>query len=341
MRFRTFIKGILICVSLIASTVTYAQSAQDYLAKGINAYANDSLTAAVDYFSKAIKLDPKLNEAYLQRGNAYYTLRKYQNAYDDYAVLTTRGIRQPEVYARKASLLDSAGYKDKAIIEYSNAIHFDSTQGSYYAARGDLYFQKEDFIHAVADFEKAVNRKFISSEIYSKYGYSLMRLNKDKPAVVCFTKAIALEPKDYMDYANRAYTYYDMHDLDLAITDFEHYLENVPDDVHAWYYLARSQEEQGYNKEAIQSFRKVLALKNGYEETWFHLGIVYGNLKDFKDAMDAFDEAVKQSPDKGYLYYNRGVAKLNLGIPHCDDMKKAVSLGYKQAEEVIKSTNCK
>ena len=61
------------------------KDAHFYREQGIESYRNGNLTVAVADFDRAIRLDPNLEEAYIDRGIALYRLRKFDRAFADVA----------------------------------------------------------------------------------------------------------------------------------------------------------------------------------------------------------------------------------------------------------------
>jgi tetratricopeptide (TPR) repeat protein len=86
--------------------------------------------------------------------------------------------------------------------------------------------------------------------------------------------------------------------------------------------------QQQYDS-AIASFKRVTQQNSAYYFTWGFLGLAYSSSGQYQNAVQAFSLAIKQYPDNGSLYYNRGVAKgkLSAGSDFCDDFRKAMELG--------------
>ena len=60
-------------------------TAKEYFEKGLEAGNNGNHKAAIEYFSKAIELEPKYAEAYFNRGNAKFKLSNYTGAIEDFS----------------------------------------------------------------------------------------------------------------------------------------------------------------------------------------------------------------------------------------------------------------
>ena len=50
----------------------------------ISLYKKKNINEAIDYFSKAIAVDPKSTEAYFARGASFEIMKDFENAKEDY-----------------------------------------------------------------------------------------------------------------------------------------------------------------------------------------------------------------------------------------------------------------
>ncbi len=63
--FNLFLAHIFFCVS-----ISYGQSAEEFHKSGIQKFELKEYSSAIDFFDKAIKIDPKFSVAYADRGKA-------------------------------------------------------------------------------------------------------------------------------------------------------------------------------------------------------------------------------------------------------------------------------
>lgn len=121
---------------------------------------NDSLKQglydkAIEFFTKAIELNPKYVEAYKNRGNAYLNKKLYDNAMDDYNKAIELNPEYAPPYNNRGLIYFFKGLYDKAIKEYNKAIELDSKFVIAYRNRGNAYKKKGMDKEAEADFKKA------------------------------------------------------------------------------------------------------------------------------------------------------------------------------------------
>jgi tetratricopeptide (TPR) repeat protein len=127
----------------------------------------DSL-AAVSSFTEAIRLNPKAEEPYYHRANAYYKLGNYKAAVEDYTEVIRQntgrfGFSSP-AYWNRARAYEKLGEKQKAISDWTQVISESASSAEAYFFRGNMYRDlgnKESAIseaqrgYAIADYKAA------------------------------------------------------------------------------------------------------------------------------------------------------------------------------------------
>ena len=120
-------------------------------------YANivqDNKKAIEDY-TRAINLDPKYINAYVERSFLYGLNGKYSKAISDANVAIKLNPKNPIPYRIRGDWnLKLANY-DNALKDYNKAIILEPDFGPTYAARGEVYQLKKLNAKAIEDFNKA------------------------------------------------------------------------------------------------------------------------------------------------------------------------------------------
>lgn len=133
--------------------------------------------AAVSSFTQAIRLNPKAEEPYYHRANAYAAIGNYKAAVADY----TEVIRQNTgkvgfssvAYWNRARAYEKLGEKQKAIsdltylISSSNNLNVDE-----YLLRGNLYRDLGDKTSAISDYKSAEN--ILQQSLNGVFGTGMM-----------------------------------------------------------------------------------------------------------------------------------------------------------------------
>jgi tetratricopeptide (TPR) repeat protein len=144
----------------------------------------DSL-AAVSSFTEAIRLNPKAEEPYYHRANAYYKLGNYKAAVEDYTEVIRQntgrfGFSSP-AYWNRARAYEKLGEKQKAISDWTQVISESASSAEAYFFRGNMYRDlgnKESAIseaqrgYAIADYKAA--EKLFQQYLDGVFGTGMM-----------------------------------------------------------------------------------------------------------------------------------------------------------------------
>jgi len=133
-------------------------SASDYVRSGASHYKKQDYDKAIEDANAAIRLDPKLWNAYGLRAMAYNEKKDYNKAIEDYTIVIRLKPDFAEAYNGRAWIYAWNLKKefDRAIADANQAIKLDPKDASYYDTRGWAYFGKGDYNNATDDFNKAI-----------------------------------------------------------------------------------------------------------------------------------------------------------------------------------------
>lgn len=104
---------------------------------------------------KAIQKDPRMAEAYNNRGNAYRELKKYREALQDYNQAISLDPQFVIAYGNRGNVYYDQQNYPMAIRDYNKAISLDSSYHRAYLNRGLAYHQMKRIDLACQDFTRA------------------------------------------------------------------------------------------------------------------------------------------------------------------------------------------
>lgn len=145
----------------------------DYLSMGhFQEDCQKDSRAAVSSFTQAIWLNPKAEEPYYHRANAYAAIGNYKAAVADY----TEVIRQDTgkfglssaAYSNRARAYEKLGEKQKAISDLTRSISSPYPSVDEYLLRGNLYKDLGNKESAKADYKTA--EKLLQEYLNGSYG---------------------------------------------------------------------------------------------------------------------------------------------------------------------------
>jgi tetratricopeptide (TPR) repeat protein len=116
--------------------------------------------AAISFFTQAIQLNPKAEESYYDRGNAYYKIGNYKAAVEDYTQIINQNNTdslsfRSYAYYQRSRAYEKLDEKQKAISDWTEVIRGDNSFAEAYISRGNLYKAIRDKENAITDYKAA------------------------------------------------------------------------------------------------------------------------------------------------------------------------------------------
>ena len=131
-------------------------------------------------------------------------------------------------------------------------------------------------------------------------------------AIVAFSDAMRLDPKNALAFANRGTAYGKKGDNDRAIADFNEAIRLDPNYALAFFNRALTYSKKGDNDRAIADYTEAIRLKPDVAMTFNNRGFLYFKKGDTRRAIADFDEAIRLDPKSALAFCNRGNAKLKI-----------------------------
>lgn len=200
---------VLLVITTITTVAAQSQpdSAATYMARGKVAFAKGDFAAAIESFSKAIKMKPRWAPAYVERGIARRMDGDLDQAIEDFDEATRLDSRTTQnnggvaqAYTNHGQILAMRFQLDEAIIDFDKAIKLFAGDAMPYYERGQARLLLEDFAGALADYDSyLIKEKFNSfgrARAYLERGFAKHLLGRDKEAEEDTTKGMSLAGKD-------------------------------------------------------------------------------------------------------------------------------------------------
>jgi len=229
--------------------------------KGNDVLLNDAPQMAQKFFDEALKLNAKNSPAYYGLGEVY-------SALDD---------------------------DEKAIVNYENALKYDSELTAIYVPLGILYYQRGN----AGDIEKAdpmLTKALAISpdDAETQYFLGLIRYgqNRDQEALIAFTKAKSLDPKYSEAFVASGNTQMRLNQPETAVADYTKATELKSDYFEAWYGLGTAEQQLANYENAVKAYKRASELKNDNSDVFLNLGNVYRELGKYNDAEGSYNLAV-------------------------------------------------
>jgi eukaryotic-like serine/threonine-protein kinase len=244
----------------------------------------------IEYFQKAIELDPTYALAYSGLADAYGFLAS-----------STGGWSPRDAYP-----------KAKAAAE--RALQIDDTLGEAHAALGFFHLLYDwDFPAAEREFKKAVEFSPNYPNAHDGYGFYLKAMGRHAEAIKACQKMQRLDPLSPFAHVSLGWAYYFARRYDEAVTECRNALEIDGASTFAHRILGFAYLQQGKFDEALAALKKAVQLSSGGLAFEAHLGYAYALAGKKKEARQVLSELEKIARERYVSAYYFAVIHLGLG----------------------------
>ena len=235
-----------------------------------------------------------------------------QNQIQESIKLSKQAIELKNNFAEAYLTLGLAHYAfseyDKAIDAYNKAVEFDKQYKDAYYNRGVAYYWLSKNTQALSDFQKAIELDKKDARTYTAMGVLYTKLAENE------------KDKNYKKLAQEAYQ------QAIAVN---------PSYPSAYYNLGLLESEK-QPKKALEYLNTYISLKKD-ADGFVLRGMIYNDLKKFKEAILDFDEAIKLKNYDPLIYSEKAWAlfKTSNNSEACKNWKKAQELGDAEVSEYL------
>jgi len=283
-------------------------------AKGI-VYDTDSLNALywfekgyktqdpdlqIQFYSKAIDLDPEMTEAYNNRGNVYRNMGNDTDAMMDYNMAVSIDPYYAPVYLNRANSYQDRGEYDKAIQDYHSAVMFAPDNPQAWLYRGQCYKNMGQYAKAIQDFDQ-VRKMSSDPECLQKCFYNralcYLKMNEFKQALGDYDRVLELDPQNISVFIQCGDIQRRLNEYKSALFYYDAALR--VDSLNALVYNNKGliYKKQGDMDLAIKNLKKAINIKPDYASAYYNLGSVYWEHRKWKQVIAAWEKCLEIDPD--------------------------------------------
>jgi tetratricopeptide (TPR) repeat protein len=302
---------------------------------------NKQISNAVRYYNLAAKADPDSILAYLRlaqihmqtnalleaRNDILKALKISPNSMEAYHILSGIQLKERDTSAaietlEKAAEIDDKNVKtytslailylknkkaDKAEAAYKKAIQSDSASRMAYMGLVRLYVAQKKWDKAENLLKQVMETPGIKVEKYSDMAMFYQGMRNFDFAETYFQKAVEHDPDNVDSLMHLAEYYTRINQQDKAITTMAKALAKNPKSLRVLANQAQLFLHFNQTEEARKTVEKALKINKAYSAALFQKGRILMAEKNFKAALDIFDQVITQDKLNAKTYYYRGL----------------------------------
>jgi tetratricopeptide (TPR) repeat protein len=220
-------------------------------------------TRAIEYYNKALDIDP--NYLYALNGKGW--------------------------------ALNELGNFKEAIVYYDKALEEDPNYADALNNKGYALYKQDKYQQAIEYFDKALDIDPNYLYALNGKGWALNRQDKYQQAIEYFDKALEIDPNDKYAFNGKGWALYKQDKYQQAIEYFDKALEIDPNFKTSLYNKASALSSQGNNQEAIKYLDKALEIDPNDKFLLTVKGWALITLNDYQGAIEYFDKALEIDPN--------------------------------------------
>jgi len=313
---------------LVVANIANAQSYKKFYRAGNEFMDMAKYQDAVNQYSKAIEMEPSMEDLYVARAKAYEKMKDVKSAYNDYE--TANGFAPKDInviiklgslnndlgnYAKAYTLLNRASsmekrnskiYPEKVISlmgmqEYDKALKVSDTalilktDASIYYYRGMIYVNLRNDAFAKKEFEKSLAKDSRYEESRLALADLYLRKGSIGDALEQCNSVIKGNEKSTNGYLMRSKIYVANLDFPAAINDISRNIVIDPDNPDFYFIRGNYYQQFNQHSDAIIDFSKYISAKPDDPAGYFARAKSYEETMNFEKATTDYEKITQLS----------------------------------------------
>lgn len=258
---------------------------------------------ALACFAKALEVEPQNAVVWHNKGKSLYALTRYEEALTCFDKSARLDPRYASAWTGQAMAFGALGRHEEAGACLAKAEEIDPQCADDWkrtlASRGNHDMALGSFKPDAAN--------------WNSQGTALAQAGRNEEALVCFAKALEIDPRYGAAWYNRGSAFSSSGRHEEALTCYCQVLDVDPRLFDAWERRAHALASLGRYEEAVACFTKALELTPRSIACWNNKGKALEALGRLDEAIVCFTKALDIDPSRAVIWDNKGVALRRLG----------------------------
>ncbi|CAD8201423.1 unnamed protein product [Paramecium octaurelia] len=205
--------------------------------------------------------------------------------------------------------LAEMGMGFKALQQYDYALELNPKSPIVFHQKGLLYFQKEQYIHALHCYEQALLQAN-QLNIYFDKGNAHLALNQVDKAIECYTIAQQYFNDRKEVYYQLGVAHYQKNSIVTALKNLMQAIKLDPKYILAIQKLGDIYYDLKMYKKALKTYDKILRIDGLNHKAIYSKGLIFFEINEKEKALVCFEKCILLQPNNAMPYFNKGVILL-------------------------------
>ena len=211
----------------------------------------EDLEGSVSAYDRAIRLNPRYVEAYINRGIAKKNMGRHADAIADHDEAVRLKPNLAEAYTNRGNVKSKMRRHADAIADHDEAIRLKPDYAEAYINRGIAKNNMGLHTDAIADYDEVVRLKPDLAEAYTNRGNVKKNMGLHTDAIADHDEAIRLKPDYAGAYINRGNAKQGLEQYDSAVADYGEAIRLNPDLAEAYFNRGNAKELEQYDSAVL------------------------------------------------------------------------------------------
>ena len=306
--------------------IAYMERAQDFL-------QSKQLDSSIFYYKSAFVLDSSHHISF-SIGDLYEQVEMLDSAIKYYTFSAESNPKYTDAILKRGILYREKEKNRLALLDFDRVIQLNSMYDSIaFPNRAMTKTSLGLFESAMSDFDRAIQLNPTNYSLWNDRGVCKFNLGNLEGALKDFNKTLALAPDHDNGYSNRAQVYLQLGKYERAIEDLKQHIVYNSEHMTAHFQIGLLYSSIKEYEKSITYLNRAYELGDRSFDLYFYRGLSNYYLARDKNAISDLKKAIKLKPKRADTYFYLGVCKNSiLTESGCDDIKKAIDLGFEEAK---------
>ncbi|NVM03136.1 MAG: tetratricopeptide repeat protein [Candidatus Helarchaeota archaeon] len=313
-------------------------TAKNCYVKGFEFLLLKNYNKAINYFTKAIKIDPEFKEAWFELGKCYSKTGNLQKVIDCNLKAIVIDPKLKNAWNFLAATYLASGNYHRAIKCYEKVVEIDPKLKNVWNILGLFSYYYKDYEKAIGIYKKVLDIDLYDKETWSKIAKCYGKLGDHQKVIDCCKKAVKIDPLDKRGWYNLGVAYLNLKNYNKSFQSFTNANKIDPQDEKIIEILNSLNNKISNNEKNItlKFEQKPIFTEEMLDEDvkkWYKMGNLFFHLQSYKKAIDFYKKVIAKYPQ-----FKDAVYRISISYGRLGNLPKMIEYG-KKAKNINLSNN--